>query len=88
MPYGRSVGIVKKFLLFNSYHDGERGALLYSLIGTCKLNSVDPEGYLRHVRDVIDDWLVNGVSELLPFQLNKTSPSIWFSLYVYLHSTF
>ncbi|WP_425354049.1 transposase domain-containing protein [Escherichia coli] len=28
------------------------GALLYSLIGTCKLNDVDPESYLRHVLGV------------------------------------
>ncbi|WP_264757205.1 IS66 family transposase [Klebsiella pneumoniae] len=25
------------------------GALLYSLIGTCKLNGVEPESYLRYV---------------------------------------
>ncbi|HDZ1350770.1 MULTISPECIES: transposase domain-containing protein, partial [Klebsiella pneumoniae complex] len=45
------------------------GALLYSLIGTCKLNGVDPESYLRHVLDVIADWPVNRVSELLPWRI-------------------
>ncbi|KAA1886462.1 hypothetical protein EA191_15690 [Escherichia coli] len=35
----------KNFLFFGSDHGGERGALLYSLIGTCKLNDVDPESY-------------------------------------------
>ncbi|EEC8239982.1 transposase domain-containing protein, partial [Escherichia coli] len=40
---------------FGSGHGGERGALLYSLIGTCKLNDVDPESYLRHVPGVIAD---------------------------------
>ncbi len=34
-----------KTLFFGSGHGGERGALLYSLIGTCKLNDVDPESY-------------------------------------------
>lgn len=48
---------------------GERGALLYSLIGTCKLNGVDPESYLRHVLDLIADWPVNRVSELLPWRV-------------------
>ncbi|AVJ11767.1 hypothetical protein B1T56_03020 [Escherichia coli] len=49
--------------------DSERGALLYSLIGTCKLNDVDPESYLRHVLGVIADWPVNRVSELLPWRI-------------------
>ncbi|STF37531.1 transposase [Escherichia coli] len=47
-------------------HGGERGALLYSLIGTCKLNGVEPESYLRYVLDVIADWPINRVGELLP----------------------
>ncbi|KHI35559.1 protein encoded within IS [Escherichia coli] len=59
----------KNYLFFGSDHGGERGALLYSLIGTCKLNGVDPESYLRHVLDVIADWPVNRVSELLPWRL-------------------
>lgn len=59
----------KNWLFFGSDHGGERGALLYSLLGTCKLNSVEPEGYLRHVLDVIADWPVNRVSELLPWRI-------------------
>ncbi|MDN0532178.1 IS66 family transposase, partial [Escherichia coli] len=58
-----------KTLFFGSGHGGERGALLYSLIGTCKLNDVDPESYLRHVLGVIADWPVNWVSELLPWRI-------------------
>ncbi len=45
----------KTFLFFGSDHRGERGALLYSLIETCKLNDVDPESYLSYVLDVITD---------------------------------
>lgn len=45
----------KNWLFFGSDHGGERVALMYSLIGTCKLNDVDPESYLRHVLDVIAD---------------------------------
>ncbi|UFZ97588.1 IS66 family transposase [Escherichia coli] len=59
----------KNFLFFGSDHGGERGAPLYSLIGTCKLNDVDPESYLRHVLGVIADWPVNRVSELLPWRI-------------------
>ena len=49
----------KNYLFFGSDHGGERGALLYSLIGTCKLNGVEPESYLRYVLDVIADWPIN-----------------------------
>ncbi|MCA5509740.1 transposase domain-containing protein, partial [Klebsiella pneumoniae] len=57
----------KNYLFFGSDHGGERGALLYSLIGigTCKLNGVEPESYLRYVLDVIADWPINRVSERL-----------------------
>jgi len=59
----------KNFLFFGSDHGGERGALLYSLIGTCKLNGVDPESYPRHVLNIIADGPVNRVSELLPWRV-------------------
>ncbi len=59
----------KNWLFFGSDHGGERGASLYSLIGTCKLNGVDPERYLHHVLDVIADWPVNRVGALLPWRV-------------------
>jgi transposase len=33
----------KNYIFFGSDHGGERGALLYGLIGTCRLNGIDPE---------------------------------------------
>lgn len=47
----------------------KRGAGQHSLIGTCKLNGVEPESYLRYVLDVIADWPINRVSELLPWRI-------------------
>jgi transposase len=58
----------KNYLFFGSDHGGERGALLYSLIGTCKLNGVEPESYLRYV-PTSADWPINRVSELLPWRV-------------------
>ncbi|WP_237430839.1 transposase domain-containing protein, partial [Citrobacter werkmanii] len=37
----------------------------YSLIGTCKLNGVEPESYLRYVLDVIADWPISPCSSPL-----------------------
>jgi len=59
----------KNFLFFGSDHGGERGALLYGLIGTCRLNSIDPERYLHHILNVIADWPVNRVGDLLPWRV-------------------
>lgn len=59
----------KNFLFFGSDHGGERGALLYGLIGTCRLNGIDPERYLHHILNVIADWPVSLVGELLPWRV-------------------
>lgn len=39
----------KNYMFFGNDHGGERGALLYGLIGSCRLNGIDPEAYLRHI---------------------------------------
>ena len=59
----------KNWLFFGSDHGGERGALLYGLIGTCRLNGIDPERYLKQVLGIIADWPINRVSELLPWRI-------------------
>lgn len=59
----------KNFLFLGSDAGGERAATLYSLLGTAKLNGVNPEAYLRHVLTVIADHPVNRVDELLPWNL-------------------
>ncbi len=46
----------KNFMFFGSDHGGERGALLYGLIGTCRLNGIDPEAYLRLILSVLPEW--------------------------------
>jgi hypothetical protein len=49
--------------------DGERVAAIYSLIGTAKLNGIDPVAYLRDVLARIADHPVNQVEALLPWRL-------------------
>jgi hypothetical protein len=53
---------------------GERAAAMYSLIGSCKLNKIDPESYLRYVFERIADHPINRIDELLPWNVVLTSP--------------
>lgn len=39
----------KNFMFFGSDSGGERAAIAYSLIETCKLNHIDPQRYLEYV---------------------------------------
>lgn len=63
----------KNYIFFGSDHGGERGALLYGLIGTCRLNGIDPEAYLRHILSVLPEWPSNKVAELLPWNVDLTN---------------
>ena len=56
----------KNWLFAGSDSGGEPAAVLYSLIGTCRLNNVEPEKWLRYVIEHIQDWPANRVRDLLP----------------------
>lgn len=66
----RTVALGRKNCLFaGSDAGGERAAALYSLIGTAKLNGINPEAYLRNVLTRIVDHPINSVDKLLPWNL-------------------
>jgi hypothetical protein len=48
---------------------GERAAAIYSLIGSAKLNRIDPEAYLRHVLARIAEHSINRIDEPLPWNV-------------------
>ncbi|MEF7983958.1 transposase domain-containing protein, partial [Escherichia coli] len=60
-------------LFAGSDSGGEHAAVLYSLIGTCRLNNVEPEKWLRYVIEHIQDWPANRVRDLLPWKVDLTS---------------
>ncbi|NYS11443.1 IS66 family transposase [Achromobacter xylosoxidans] len=57
----------KNYLHLGSDRGGDRAAAMYTLIGTCKLNGINPELYLRHVLAHIAEHPVNRIDELLPW---------------------
>lgn len=59
----------KNWLHAGSDAGGERAAAIYSLIGSAKLNGLNPEAYLRHVLKRIADQPINRVDELLPWNV-------------------
>ena len=59
----------KNYLFAGSDSGGERAASMYSLIGTAKLNGLDPEAYLRQVIERIAEHPINRIAELLPWAL-------------------
>jgi transposase len=66
----RTVAIGRKNYLFaGSDAGGERAAAIYSLLGSAKLNGIDPEAYMTEVLRRIADHPIRRIEELLPWNL-------------------
>ncbi len=67
----RAVALGRKNYLFaGSDTGGERAAAMYTLIGSAKLNGIDPEAYLSHVLSRIADHPITRIDELLPWNVD------------------
>ena len=44
-------------------------AAIYSLVGSAKLNGLDPEAYLRFVIERIADYRISELDDLLPWHV-------------------
>jgi transposase len=66
----------KNYLFAGSDAGGERAAAIYSLIGSAKLNNLDPEAYLRELLTHIADHPINRIEQLLPWNINSASPEV------------
>jgi transposase len=63
----RPVAIGRKNYLFAGSHEAaKRSAMLYSLMGTCKLHGINPFIWLRDVLQRINNHPINKIADLLP----------------------
>ena len=56
----------KNYLFAGSDRGAQQAAVMYSLLGTCKLHNVEPFAYLSDVIARIPEHKANKLSELLP----------------------
>ncbi len=76
-PVERSIRPVaigrKNYLFAGSQRGAERLAMIYSLIGTCIMNNVNPYDWLKDVIERINEHPINKISELLPHRWQQFS---------------
>ena len=66
----RPVALGRKNYLFAGSHDGaQRAAIMYSFLGTCKINNIEPFEWLSSVLKRIPDHSIQRLEELLPGNL-------------------
>jgi len=66
----------KNYLFLGSDSGGERAAAMYSLIGSAKLNGINPHAYLEYVLTHIADHKITRIDELLPWNVaGKLNPA-------------
>jgi hypothetical protein len=64
----RGIALGRKSWLFaGSDRGGERAAVMFTLVQTCKLNKVDPQAWLAEVLARIADHKINDLAALLPW---------------------
>lgn len=63
----RPVALGRKNYLFAGSHEAaQRSAMLYSLLGTCKMHGIEPYTWLQKTLDNIASHPINRIKELLP----------------------
>jgi hypothetical protein len=66
----RPVALGRKNYLFAGSHEAARNAaMIYSFLGTCKINNVEPYQWLKNTLQRIPDQSIQKLDELLPAQI-------------------
>jgi hypothetical protein len=70
----RPVAVGRKNYLFAGSHEAaQRSAMLYSLMGTCKLHNINPFNWLKNTLEKIAQYPINRISDLLPHKYSSHS---------------
>jgi len=56
----------KNYLFAGSHEAAKQAAMMYSFLGTCKINNVEPFAWLKEVLRRIPDHSIHHLEELLP----------------------
>lgn len=63
----RPVALGRKNYLFAGSHEAaQKAAVIYSLLATCKLNEVEPFGWLKNILTIIPDYPATQLYKLIP----------------------
>ncbi|MFC3562176.1 IS66 family transposase [Pedobacter jamesrossensis] len=70
----RPSAIGKKNYLFAGSHEGaKRAAMLYTFMGSCKMNNINPQEWLTDILERIPSHKANKLQELMPNNWAKTT---------------
>ena len=67
----------KNYLHLGSDAGGDSAAVIYPLIGSAKLNGIDPQRYLTYVLERIAEHPINRIDELLPWVVAAKLRAPW-----------
>lgn len=63
----RPVAIGRKNYMFAGSHEAaQQAAMIYSFLSTCKINNIEPYGWLKNTLQRIPDQSIQKLDELLP----------------------